>query len=171
MIARLGLFLARFCTAAWIGAATLFVIVGIREVTFEGFDMRTRDMLVAVRFPAFYACGSLLVCVAWLGTVVARSSGLIAKRQATIALGLLSGVLLLMALDYLWIFQPLLKLVNPPGTAKTNAFVQYHQASKWINLAGLTLSIAAAACVSWPSRIEKTPASGNPSLSHDPAKS
>ena len=73
---RMGLFLARFSTSAWIGAATLFVVVGVTEVTRGGFDSTTKDLLVTVRFPAFYVCGTGLVGVGWLYTTVAGFVGI-----------------------------------------------------------------------------------------------
>lgn len=69
-----GLFTARISTAAWIGAALLFVVVGVMEVTRGGFDSPTKDRLVAVRFPAFYACGGILVALGWIGTWIAGDS-------------------------------------------------------------------------------------------------
>jgi len=64
-MSRVPLMLARFLLSAWFGAATLFVIIGVREVRFVGFDSAMRDQLVLLRFPAYYACGfTLLGCAA-----------------------------------------------------------------------------------------------------------
>lgn len=150
VLPRWGLFLARFCTSAWIGAATLFVIVGITEVTRAGFDSVTKDSLVSVRFPAFYFCGAVLVSIAWLGTFLAGKSTELPTRSRVATLMLLSFVLAAMAVDYVWIYQPLLQMVTPPGQAKPASFGSYHAASKWINLVGLAVCLVAATLVNWP---------------------
>jgi hypothetical protein len=147
---RIGLFLARFCTSAWIGAATLFVIVGVKEVTRAGFDSATKDALVAVRFPAYYVCGAVLICVGWLGTWVASHSANFPKLRRISSLLLLSLVLSLMFADYIWIYQPLLQMVTPPGQAKPASFMTLHEASKWMNLVELMLCLVAATLLNWP---------------------
>lgn len=150
LISRFGLFLARFCVAAWVGAATLFVIVGIREVTRAGFDSATKDILVAVRFPAFYACGSVLLSLGLVGAGLASHVRLLPKLRRRFVLLLLLMALITMAVDYVWVYQPLLAMVTPPGEAKTALFQTYHEASKWINLAGLTLGLLASTMLNWP---------------------
>jgi hypothetical protein len=147
---RVGLFLARFCTSSWIGAASLFVVVGISEVTRGGFDSTTKDMLVAVRFPAFYVCGAVLVSLGFLGTWMAGRFTAFPKSRRFVCLSLLICVLFLMAVDYIFIYQPLLGMVTPPGQAKPAQFVRYHEASKWINLAGLILCLITSSLVNWP---------------------
>lgn len=144
------LFIARFCSSAWLGAATLFVIVGIREVTRGGFDSATKDTLVAIRFPMFYLAGAILVGAAWLGTCLAGKCPELSSRRRMVALLSLLAVLTVMALDYQFVYQPLLAMVIPPGIEKTSAFVQYHQASKYVNLLGLTLCLFASTALNWP---------------------
>lgn len=147
---RCGLFLARFCIAAWIGAATLFVVVGVREVTRGGFDVATRDTLVAIRFPAFYLFGFALVGAGWLGTILAGHSAQFPRGRRLVSLILLSCVLVLMAVDYFTIYQPLLQMVTPPGQAKPSTFVTYHQASKWINFGELALCLVVTMLINIP---------------------
>jgi hypothetical protein len=50
-MSRCALLFARFLLAAWFGAATLFVIIGVREVSYPGFESAIRDQLVLLRFP------------------------------------------------------------------------------------------------------------------------
>ena len=158
-LARIGLFLARFCLSAWIGAATLFVIVGVTEVTRGNFDSTTKDVLVAVRFPAFYVCGATLVALGLLGAWVAGNSEIFPWKRRISTLVLLAIVLSAMAMDYFTIYLPLLQMVTPPGQPKPARFVAYHSASKWINLIGLILCFIATALVNWPTnpvrRIER----------------
>ena len=144
------LFVARFCSSAWLGAATLFVIVGIREVTHGGFDAATKDTLVAIRFPAYYLTGAILVGAAWLGTCLTAKQMELPSRRRTVALFSLLAVLAVMALDYRFVYQPLLAMVTPPGVEKSSAFTQYHQASKYVNLVGLTLCLVASVALNWP---------------------
>jgi hypothetical protein len=149
-LARFGLFLARFCLPAWVGAATLFVIVGVTEVTRGNFDSTTKDVLVAVRFPAFYVCGATLISLALIGTWFAGSSALFPGNRRIGTLVLLLMVVTLMAVDYISIYLPLVQMVTPPGKPKSDEFVTYHTASKWINLIGLFFCLIATALVNWP---------------------
>ena len=148
--ARFGLFLVRFCLSAWIGAATLFVIVGVTEVTRGNFDSKTKDVLVAIRFPAFYVCGATLVSLGLIGAWFAGNSAIFSRYRRITTFVLLVIVLLIMAVDYFLIYQPLLQMVTPPGQPKTARFVTYHTASKWINLIGLTVCFIATSLVNWP---------------------
>lgn len=146
------LFVARFCSSAWLGAATLFVIVGIREVTLGSFDAATKDTLVALRFPAYYLTGAILVGAAWLGTCLAANHVELTSRRRTVAMLSLLATLAVMALDYRLVYQPLLAMVTPPGVEKTSTFAKYHEASKYVNLLGLTLCLIASIALNWPHR-------------------
>ena len=150
LLSRLGLLIARSCISAWIGAAILFVIVGIIEVTHSGFDATTKDSLVSLRFPAFYLFGSSLLCVGWIGTWFATDCRVVTGTQRKILLLLIAAMLMLMAVDYLWIYLPLLQMITPPGQTKTAIFANYHEASKKINLVGLVLGLATAMILNWP---------------------
>ena len=57
VMSRAALTLARLLLSAWFGAAVLFVVIGVREVTHPGFDSMVRDQLAVLRFPAYYVCG------------------------------------------------------------------------------------------------------------------
>lgn len=144
------LFVARFCSSAWLGAATLFVIVGIREVTRGGFDAATKDTLVALRFPAYYLTGVFLVGSAWLATCLATGHAELTNGRRAIAHVALVAVLAVMAADYVWIYQPLLEMVSPPGHDKPAPFTAYHAASKYVNLLGLMLCLVASVALNWP---------------------
>lgn len=151
-MSRAALFLARFCSSAWIGAATLFVIVGVMEVTRGGFDSTTKDILVGIRFPPFYLMGATLVTLSWLGACLAEHHPQLPTRRRAIAILSLLVVLALMFFDYYWIYSGLAAMVNPPGQAKSMVFVKLHEASKYINLAGLGFSWIAAVALNWPSK-------------------
>ena len=149
------LFVARFCSSAWLGAATLFVIVGIREVTRGGFDAATKDTLVALRFPAYYLAGAFLVGAAWLGTCLAAGHAELTNGRRALAHVCLIACLVVMAADYVWIFQPLLDMVTPPGDDKPASFTAYHEASKYVNLLGLILCLAASVALNWPNAVPR----------------
>lgn len=149
---RVALFLARFCSSAWIGAATLFVVVGVHEVTRGGLDSTTKDILVGIRFPSYYLFGSILMSVGWLGACFAEFHPELPRRRRAFAILGFLAALALMYIDYSWIYSPLVKLVTPPGQAKPASFVQLHEASKYINCAGLAFTIVAAVALNLPSK-------------------
>lgn len=126
---------ARFATSAWVGAATLFVITTVLEVTEPRLESTVRDLLVTVRFPAFYVTGAVLLGTAWLATLAARRW--FSALLLTTVLGLMAG-------DYVAVYQPLAELVTPPGKPRTEAFQTYHRWSEGLNGAGLLLSLTAA---------------------------
>ena len=138
-MSRSALFIARFCSSAWIGAAVLFVVVGIREITLGDFDATIEDRLVALRFPAFYFTGVTLVALSWLGAFWAGQETELTQRRRLIALGALLAVSIVMALDYFWIYVPL-----------SGMMVRFHEAAKYVNLLGLTLCFAASVALNWP---------------------
>lgn len=144
------LFIARFCSSAWIGGATLFVIVGVREVTRGGFDAVTKDVLVTLRFPVFYLAGAILIGSAFLATLLLGGSNILTAGRKRIATLSLLAVLMVMAADYVFIYKPLVAMVTPPGSEKTKQFKQYHDASKYVNLFGLSLTLLAASLLNWP---------------------
>lgn len=146
--ATFGWGLARCCLPAWIGAAVLFVWVGVREVTTPEFTSEIKDRLVTLRFPGYYAAGATLLAGAWLGCLLALSCR--ASRRTALGPGLL--VLLaggLMAYDYINIYLPLAELVTPPGKPRTMDFLTLHQWSMRINTVQLALCVAAALWVQW----------------------
>lgn len=156
--AAFGLFLARFCTTAWFGAATLFVVVGVTEVTRGGFDVAVKDRLVAIRFPAFYLFGFTLISLGWIGAWLARGLHEFSRKRRAIVLFSLALAMVLMITDYVTIYRALLDMVQPPGSPKTAQFAQYHEASKWINLAGLFFVLVSVKMLSWPTRRIAKPA-------------
>jgi len=135
---------ARFALSAWVGAAALFVIVGIKEVRTPEFDSFIRDVLVAQRFPAYYVFGFASVGLAWL----ALSASLVFaggnKRLRLICAGLVLLILGFMLADYFWIYRPLLDMITPPGQSRPARFVDYHNFSKWLNFISISLTAVAA---------------------------
>lgn len=146
----LGLWLARLAVSAWVGAATLFVIVGVSEVTTADFDSVIRDRLVVVRFPWYYAAGFTLVAVGTVGTALARGHAQLSHRRWICALGLLVLGLAGMTADYVAIYRPLEQMVTPPGKPRMQEFVTLHEWSARVNGVNLLLCAAAAGVLTWP---------------------
>lgn len=135
--------LLRFSLCAWVGAATLFVITGIREVTSLQFEPATKNHLAAIRFPAYYFVGFLLIGFAALSAVALRGR-FGSQKRGTIIVVLLISVLLLMVGDWFLVFNPLLELMELPDARDTPEFTTYHNWSKYLNFASVALCLATA---------------------------
>jgi len=146
----LALCLARFCTAAWIGAAVLFVVVGVREVTSPHFTSEIKDHLAVIRFPAFYVCGAVLIGGAWLGTLAAAGHPQLSRRRQRIAAVLLALALVEFGADYQWIYCPMEALITPAGKPRTEEFTKLHHWSTRVNLVNLIVCLVAAGALCWP---------------------
>lgn len=157
VLLRLLICWSRFALSAWIGAAALFVVVGIREVTFPGFESPIRDQLVLLRFPAYYVCGAVLLG----STLLALMLSSLLKKTGSCSLASPCGctrlpiiltltALTLMAVDFVWIYSPLESLITPPGSPRTPQFITLHQASMYINLAHVGIAALAAFRLCWP---------------------
>jgi hypothetical protein len=141
---RLAIAVARFALSAWVGAAALFVVTGIREVRSTLLDSYTRDVLVGIRFPSYYLFGFSLVGLAALA-MLAASWLSPAKRGRPFALAFLTVLALgLMIADYYAIYLPLVEMITPPGESRPAEFLAYHTASKWVNLTSVSLCAIAA---------------------------
>lgn len=150
IVQALGLWLARLATSAWIGAAVLFVIVGVMEVTTSDFDSATRDRLVVIRFPWYYTAGFVLVTTGVVGTVL--SGAQLSPRAKFTALALLLIAVTGMVADYFAIYLPLERLVTPPGQPRTEQFIRLHYWSSRVNAGNLLLCLVAAGVLNWPGR-------------------
>ncbi len=148
---NLCLTIARFALSAWIGAAALFVVTSVRETTSPAFDSLIKNQLAALRFPPYYLFGFVLV---GLGFV----SGTIGLRRATsrwrwgLFVGTSGLALLLMAIDYIAIFQPLYASVTRPDGVRDQRFMELHRASTQINFTDISLCAVAAILACWPNR-------------------
>jgi hypothetical protein len=169
---RPGLTIARLSAAAWVGAATLFVVTALREVTYPEFDSTTKDRLALLRFPAYYAFGFSLVGLAFAGAIFGARSNSTARtprdvrpgdeREVTstpptsgtwrlrAAIGMLGLVLLLMLADFFVVYRPMAEMITPPGRAHPAEFRAYHRKSVWLNTADVGLCAFAALLLCWP---------------------
>ena len=153
MLVRAGLTMARFSLAAWVGAAALFVVTGVREVTSTDpilANSPVRDALVVVRFPSYYAFGFTLVGLAAIGTLATFRDHNFSRIRFWSCIGLIVVSLGLMVYDYYEIYTPLLEMVTPAGRAKPSDFRALHESSKHVNMLDLGLLLVAALLLCWP---------------------
>jgi hypothetical protein len=123
----------RFSLCAWVGAATLFVVTGVREVTMTDFDAATKNVLAVTRFPAYYAFGFTLVIVSAISALGLILISTEARRRTIIILTLAVFSLIVMWLDHQFIYQPLEIMMLEPKGRMVPEFFTYHQWSKYIN--------------------------------------
>jgi len=141
----------RLLLPAWIGGALLFVVTSVAEQKFPGFDSAIRDQLAAIRFPWYY-----LYC--WLTLGAAAASACIAAfllpaatRRNTVLVASLTSLSLLIAIaDYTFTYQPLIRLITPPGQKRTDDFTTLHNRSRIVNQVHLTIAMAAVIAASLP---------------------
>jgi hypothetical protein len=152
---RFGLTVARFASAAWVGAAVLFVITAVREVRHPLFDSATKDTLALLRFSAYYAFGFTLVSAALVSAILALFGREKRQRLRIIAAAwLLGAVLILMVADFFAIYLPIVGMITPVGRAHLAEFEGYHHASMMINACDVGLCAIAAILLCWPGRTE-----------------
>jgi hypothetical protein len=157
MAMRIGLAVARLASAAWVGAAVLFVITALREVRHPGFDSATKDTLALLRFPAYYALGLVVVSAALAGTLLGLFGREKCQRRRIVAAAWLLGlVLLLMVADFVAIYSPIVGMITPVGKARSAEFAGYHRASIAINVCDVALCGIAAALLCWQSPRDET---------------
>lgn len=149
-VRQVGLMLARFALSAWVGAAVLFVINGVRMVTSDAFDSAGRDHVALIRFPAYYATGAALMFVTLVGLLAARGLPRLTKRRWVTLFVITSVASVVMLADYLWIYSPLADMITPPGGARPQGFRALHHASEAINTLQVGLCLTAAMIINWP---------------------
>jgi len=140
--------LCRFCLAAWLGAAALFVTSGVAEIKSNKFDAETVNALVAARFPHYYNFGFCLVFLALVGSVLARKNPTWTPKRASAVSCMMLFVFMLMLVDYWTIFLPLLEMMEKPTL--TERFQEDHEASKKINMVSLSFVFISAWIACWP---------------------
>lgn len=144
----------RFSLCAWVGAAALFVVTGVREVTMTDFDATTKNVLAATRFPAYYAFGFTLVAVAGISALGLTLANREMRRRKVVVLTLSVFALIVMYLDHRFIYQPLeIMMLEPEGRLDPD-FFKYHQWSKYINCVSVGACLVASfvsACPAKPS--------------------
>ncbi len=150
-MSRLALTIIRFASAAWVGAAVLFVINGVQQTTSGKFESMTTDQLVLLRFPAYYVMGFTLVGLSLLGSAFSGAEVSIRRRRTLLVLFGLT--LVVMLFDYLVIYLPLAEMITPPGKARPQGFQTLHQWSMRINSFDLLLVLLGSLTACWPRKL------------------
>lgn len=143
-LAKLSLMIARMLLAGWVGAASLFVVNGVRLVTSGHFESLARDQISLIRFPPYYLGGFVAVGV----SIVALA--MVSGFPRRLPLGLLGLALVIMLADYFAVYRPLAGMITPPGQSRPPGFESYHQASMWINAVHVGLCLLAGLLICWP---------------------
>ena len=151
---KLGLVVSRFALPFWVGASVLFLVNAVGLTA--GFkDVKIRDEMALIRFPALLICGFSSVGAAFLGLLLAGAQPTVggAKRRKT-AVTLTFLALLLMAWDYVYVYKPLEALITPPGKTRTEEFKaqfrKLHGQSMMLNLVHVGLCGLAGLIWCWP---------------------
>ena len=142
----------RFSLCAWVGAATLFVVTGVREVTMTDFDATTKNVLAVTRFPAYYAFGFTLVVVSAISAFGLILMNKETRRRKIVVLSLLVFSLVVMYLDHLFIYQPLEIMMLEPEGRLDPEFFTYHRWSKYINCISVGACLIASFVAACPAR-------------------
>ncbi|MBX3436726.1 MAG: hypothetical protein KF861_04485 [Planctomycetaceae bacterium] len=149
-VQRMGLSLARFALSAWVGAAILFVIDGVRLVTSDAFDSTGRDNIALIRFPLYYAMGAVCLTIAVGSLAAARGVvGMSGRRWTAILLLTLIAACVMLG-DYVWVYLPLSRMITPPGATRPESFQTLHQASEAVNTIHIGLCLLAVGLCNWP---------------------
>lgn len=149
-MSRLALMLVRLAASAWIGAAVLFVINGVSQVTSGKFESITTDQLVLLRFPAYYLMGFLLTGIAFVGAIL--SGDQLSFRRRAALLGLFGTAIIVMIFDYLVVYSPLAAMIDPPGKPRPAEFQTLHRWSMKVNTLQIGLVLLGALIANWPAR-------------------
>ncbi len=139
---HLCLTLSRFAMAAWVGAACLFIVTTLQDVHSPDLSSVAKAEIVVRKFPIYYGFGFGLLITAFVLSL--------AGKRHWFVCGLVAVPLLLTAADYLWIYRPLETMTVAVDQARPAEFIDYHNASKWINTVQVSASVIAALVVCWP---------------------
>lgn len=150
--------LLRLLSAAWIGAAALFVITLTADQTTPDFDSMTRDRIATVEFPLYYTFGFAVESASiLLAAAAVVSSSRETRRRWMVVAGLLLLATVLMLLDYIFVYRALQELITPPGKARTADFITLHKWSRHANEVHITIAMIASLVACFPVRPVTTP--------------
>ena len=141
--------LLRFATAAWVGAASLFIVCAALEATCPDLDSLAKNTLILLHFPWYYLFGFALLAVALASALVCWTTATQQRRLLLILVVVLAAALLLMAGDYFFIYRPMVGMLDQPAEARPASFQRYHTLSMTINACGSVLWLAAALLACW----------------------
>lgn len=150
---HLCLMLSRLTTAAWVGAACLFIVTTLQDVHSPELSSVDKAEIVVRKFPIYYRFGFGLLIPALLLAVAGQP--LFSGKRRWLIGGLVFFPLLLLGADYVWIYEPLETMTAAVDRARPAEFIDYHSASKWINTVQVTSAVVATVAVCWPVNQQK----------------
>ncbi len=139
---------SRFCLTLWCGGAFLFVWLTVRDILSGQFESVVLDQLLLNHFAVFYyfSFGFLPVGSVCLGAVVRHPRSSFHSR---LGFGLAMGGLMVLLLDYFFVFSPLRDMLLPIGSPRPQGFRGYHRLSECLNALTFLLNLAAAALLNF----------------------
>ncbi len=134
---------SRSCLTLWCGGAMLFVWVTVQEIVSGRFESMVLDQMVLIRFPLYYMFGMGLLP---LGTasLLAFFNRRGTPRALHLAFWLAAWGLILLMIDFFYIYRPLREMLLPIGVPRPAHFRLYHRLSEITNGLILLFNIAAA---------------------------
>ncbi len=147
------LMLFRIGPAAWVGAATLFVLITISLTRSPEFDSEMRMRMSLARFPSFYVVEFTLLGTAVVAGFFARRHGELGRLRSWLGLGLVTVALLGAIADYFLVYRPLAKMMADRTLDDT--FRTLHETSKHGNFTIVAIVFVAAVVINWPSRAHR----------------
>ena len=111
----------------------MFIVMVIRETSFKEFDTTTKNSLALLQFPPYYAFGFTLLIAALVFGAVGQKGSSVGMRLRLFVSGLFAGALLLMVVDFVWVYGPLVEMLRTTEAARPANFQTYHKASMYIN--------------------------------------
>ena len=151
--------LTRLTLPMWAGAAFLFVITSVAEVTSTSpfVTSPVKDVLITTRFPPYYYVGWTLLGLGAVSCLLTLGYPLISKLRLSVVLLLTLLAIATMFVDYKFIYLPLEEMVIPPGKSRPQGFVSLHNASQYINFFDVSLVFLASLLICWPGSVGKLP--------------
>jgi hypothetical protein len=151
LICRTAVLLVRLALAFWVGGAALFVITSVAEQRHPRFDSVVRDELATIRFPLYYQFGWACLAVAGVASLVAMAHPSLRRRMLLVLAGIILSASIALG-DYVLVYGPLQKLIDPPGQVRNQEFITLHNRSRMINEVHLSIALLAVVFASWPAK-------------------
>ena len=145
---------ARFSLTAWIGAASMFVLLTVLEILSGQFNSIILDQLVLTRFPIFYSVTLVLLAMSWICGVVSWrlsiSQNRTVRKKAKLFTILVSVSIIILVSDYFWVYKELEQMLIPLGSPRPQEFPFYHKLTESLNSAALLINLVASFVINWP---------------------
>ncbi len=145
---RVVLAFLRFCLSAWVGIAIFFVMVVIDLRHSKLFDDEVKFNHPKILFPLYYGCEFALLGPAFVCAGVGLRKARLPRGRAWALLAFVTVALAIAVWDYTIVYRSLMAMMT--SNVLPAEFIRLHQQSRWLNEAGLGVSIVAAILALWP---------------------